>query len=384
MTFNKKLFIIAGEASGEIIGANLVRALQPEGCEIRCVGGELMEKEGAKVVLHYQNLSVMGLFEVLPSYFKLRKHMYDIIQEIAEYKPDLIITIDSPGFNFRLIKSLRKLLSFKAIHYVAPSVWAYAEKRVKTVENLYDHILLILPFEAAYFHNMPHTFVGHPIVEDKTCLLNHSSDEVLARDEKKFQNNVLHISVMPGSRRGEIKRHMKTLVEWMELMQQSHEKKIFFHFLTLPHLEEFLKDEISHYTRDLEAVHISGDPQEHNQIIQDSVLGVVKAGTATTRFMANATPAITFYRVLELTAWIMRMRLQINHFNLCNIITNTNVLPELIQDNFTAQNLLDRSKELLCQSRSKIMDCYLQTWQLLFQDEQPSEKAKKVILKYLA
>lgn len=382
MISTKKVFIVVGEASGDILGANLIRELLTQDCRVKGIGGELMKEAGCEIIFHYEAIAVMGLLEVLPAIFRLRKYMQKAIQSIADFQPDVIVTIDSPGFNFRLIKLLKKKLKFTAIHYVAPTVWAYAEHRAKVVKSLYDHILLILPFEAQYFNNMPHTFVGHPIIEDSSCLFN-ISQNIKEFDEKKLQNITWDISIMVGSRPCEIKQHTQVIVEWINLMKQEYHKRINFYFLTLPHLEQLTRDEINNYTNNLDNISINSDTKSHNQIISKSILGIVKSGTATMKFMANGTPAITFYKVSKVTAWIMKLRLKIDKFNLCNIITNSYTLPELMQENFNVNNLLVKTKELLSTSRAGIINCYLQTWNMLKQDQLPSKKAAEIVKKYL-
>ncbi len=382
MNNKKKLFIIAGETSGDIIGENLIKQLQDEDCIIKGVGGDLMKKAGCDILFHYDMIAVMGLSEVVSSYFKLMEYMKKTIDALMEFKPDLIITIDSPGFNFRLIKFIRRRLKFKAIHYVAPTVWAYNRKRVEVVKKLFDHILLILPFEKEYFKEMPHTFVGHPIVEDNSCLLQYSQD-ILEKDNLKLKSSTWDISIMVGSRKGEIKKHTKTIVEWINLMKITFKKDIKFHFLTQPHLEQLLRDEINLYTNNLDKIFINSEVNSHNEIIEKSVLGIVKSGTATMRFMANGTPVITFYKVSKITAWIMKRKLKIDKFNLCNIITNSRTIPELIQDDFYPIKLLVKSTALLTSSRENILNCYLQTWNTLKQDQLPSKKAGEIVKKYL-
>lgn len=382
----KKIFIVAGEASGDIIGSNLIKSMESSQYEIYGIGGDMMRDAGVKILFHFEKIAIIGLFEVLLNSFKLIQCMKQTIAEIIKYKPDLIITIDSPGFNFRVIKSLRKLLAFKSIHYVAPSVWAYGASRAKIVSNLYEHILLIFPFEQDYFSHMPHTFVGHPIVEDNTCLLKTiSTEDVTVRDRVILDSKEWIIAILPGSRKSEIKKHIQTLIKTINLLNQSFQskQKLKFIFLTLPHLKNFL----SNYLKDLSNIDviISSDVEDHNRIIQSSILGIVKSGTATMRFMANATPAITFYKVSPITAWIMRRKLKITKFNLCNIIMKSDVLPECIQENFTVNNLLKQCMEVISNyaKRLEIIRVYLEVWKTLQQDEKPSVIAANIISEYL-
>ncbi len=382
----KKIFIVAGEASGDIIGANLINAMQDKNIEFRGIGGQMMQAAGANIIFHYKKISVIGFIEIFYHFLDILRYMKRTVTAISEFKPDMIVTIDSPGFNFRLIKAIKKDLDCKAIHYVAPTVWAYGEDRAQLVSQLYKHILLILPFEGKYFQHMPHTFVGHPIVEEKTYLMQNAA-KLYELDASKLQSNRWTISILPGSRKSEIKIHMKTLLEAMDLIKNrfSEKQDIKFKILTLPHLKSFLEEQISGNNSNNDSIEINDDVSQHDKIIQESIIGIVKSGTSTMGFMANGTPAITFYKVSPLSAWIIKKKLKILRFNLCNIIMFCDVLPELIQDNFTATNILEIAVETILSAakRHKIMDLYLKTWDKLQQSEKPSQIAAEVIYEYL-
>jgi lipid-A-disaccharide synthase len=382
----KRIFIVAGEASGDIIGANLINAMQDKNIEFRGIGGQMMQAAGADIIFHYKKISVIGFVEIFYHFLDILRYMKRTVAAISEFKPDIIVTIDSPGFNFRLIKEIKKVLDCKAIHYVAPTVWAYGEDRAQLVSQLYKHILLILPFEEKYFQHMSHTFVGHPIVEEKTYLMQNAA-KLYELDASKLQSNRWTISILPGSRKSEIKIHMQTLLEAMDLIKNrfSEKQDIKFKILTLPHLKSFLEEQISDNNSNNDSIEINDDVSQHDKIIQESIIGIVKSGTSTMRFMANGTPAITFYKVSPLSAWIIKKKLKILRFNLCNIIMFCDVLPELIQDNFTATNILEIAVETIFSAakRHKIMDLYLKTWDKLQQSEKPSQIAAKVIYKYL-
>lgn len=382
----KRIFIVAGEASGDIIGANLINAMQDRNIEFRGIGGDMMQAAGADIIFHYKKISVIGFVEIFYHFLDILRYMKKTVAAISEFKPDVIVTIDSPGFNFRLIKAIKKVLDCNAIHYVAPTVWAYGEGRAQLVSQLYQHILLILPFEEKYFQHMPHTFVGHPIVEEKTCLLNNAKN-IYELDAAKLQRNDWTISILPGSRKSEIKTHMKILLESMKLIRGrfSGKKNIKFKILTLPHLRNFLEEQITDNNSNNDWIEANDDVSQHDKIIQESIIGIVKSGTSTMRFMANGTPAITFYKVSPLSAWIIKKKLKILRFNLCNIIMDCDVLPELMQERFTATNILEIAVEIILSAakRRKIIDLYLKTWDKLQQVEKPSQIAAKVIYEYL-
>ena len=165
----------------------------------------------------------------------------------------------------------------------------------------------------------------------------------------------------------------------------SGKKNIKFKILTLPHLRNFLEEQITDNNSNNDWIEANDDVSQHDKIIQESIIGIVKSGTSTMRFMANGTPAITFYKVSPLSAWIIKKKLKILRFNLCNIIMDCDVLPELMQERFTATNILEIAVEIILSAakRRKIIDLYLKTWDKLQQVEKPSQIAAKVIYEYL-
>jgi lipid-A-disaccharide synthase len=165
----KKIFIIAGEMSGDLLGYNVMNSINKcQKIDFVGIGGEKMESFGLKSLFPMNELSVMGVFEVLPKIFTLNKRIKDTIIEIKKQQPDMILTIDSPGFCFRVIKAFKNDKKIKKVHLVAPSVWAWKSGRAKKIAELYDLLLCLLPFEPPYFekYGLTTKFVGHPIFDD--------------------------------------------------------------------------------------------------------------------------------------------------------------------------------------------------------------------------
>ncbi len=383
-----KIFIIAGEASGDLIGANLIKSLKqlsPD-CLIFGVGGNRMIAEGLDSIFQIEEISLIGYSEVLPKIFRIKKLFNKTYEEILKVMPDIIVTIDSPGFNLRLIKRVRKHLGskIKIVNYVAPSIWAYKPKRIYKIKELYNHQLLILPIEKPYFDaiNFPSTFVGHPILEEPlkqsfskrlpsksildskpyraenrsiSDIPENSSTEAASQSEieleKKFKQEVYMkyniqpgnklITVMPGSRRGELKKHMPILLAALNLLKERGEN--FSTFVpTLPHLEDILEQEF----RNISPI-ISSNPIIKNELLFASDIALIKSGTSSLELIRYNLPMIVTYKVSSLTAFILRFFITTKYFALPNIILNERVVPELIQDKCTAQNIADELFQLL-------------------------------------
>ncbi len=395
----KKVFIVAGEPSGDILGANLVKELnyilshKNIKCDFYGIGGDNMRQSGVELLFHCNEIAVMGLTEVLLSYRRLLKIFQSTVKAVVDHSPDMLITIDSPGFNFRLVKKIRKTLGMKVkiIHYVAPTVWAYAKHRAQLVAELYQHIMLILPFESQYFQHMPHTFVGHPITQQTDSPINNSSlSDVIMHDINKMQQHEIYISILPGSRKSEVVRHMRVLLQTIVLLNTQYvsHKTLYFQILTLPHLNDLVRNNIEEFTTNskckVQNLIIECDTNKHSSLIQRSALGLVKCGTATLSFISNCVPAISFYQLSRITGFVMKRRLYISRFNLCNIIAQKDIVPELIQNDFNVKNITNATMTLLQDhdARHQMLNDYYEVWQQLT-NQKVDESAANVVLKLL-
>ncbi|MBA8666853.1 lipid-A-disaccharide synthase [Holosporaceae bacterium 'Namur'] len=339
-----KIFIIAGEPSGDLIGANLISSLKLllPNCSIYGVGGSKMISQGLNSIFDIEEISIMGYIEVLPKIFKIRKLLTKTYQEIIKTNPDVIITIDSPGFNLRLIKRLRKYFrnKIKIVNYVAPSVWAYKPKRIYRVKALYDHQLLILPIEKPYFDaiGFPSTFVGHPILEEP-LVQSLSKEETYTKYNVPLKNKLL--TIMPGSRKGELKKHIPIFIEALKTIKNKQPNITLF-IPTLPHLEEILKKEFAQFSP-----LISSDNKIKDELLFASDIALVKSGTSSLELMRYNLPMIVAYQVSGLTAFILKFFITTKYFALPNIILQEEAVPELIQDKCTAENISNALYALL-------------------------------------
>jgi len=370
---NKKIFIIAGEPSGDLIAAKLVKALRNTdlGPWIEGVGGANMKALGIESLFPMSDISIMGFAEILPKIIRIIYRLHQTYRYILKFKPDIVITIDSPGFNFRLVKMLRAKLgkSIPIIHYVAPSVWAYKPERVKTVKQLYDHQILILPFEAPYFikAQVPSTYVGHPIFED----LSHATPKPA---------KPITLAVMPGSRMGEINRHAPIFAESCRLMHKKHPslKCIVF---TLPHLKESLS---KHFPEAY--FQIIDSHAEKNKMLPKCTAALVKSGTSSLEVLGHMVPMVVAYKVNFITAWYIKRKLNIKYVSIANIIAGKSIIPELLQEKCTPKLISSNLMPLLSNSlqRKHAMSEYKMVQKALIPDgDTASQKAADLVMGFI-
>jgi lipid-A-disaccharide synthase len=368
-----KIYVICGEASGDFIASRLIKELKNgvDGLDIKGVGGPLCEKEGLVSLFDYRDLSIMGLFEVLPSIPKILMRLRKTVKDIVEFNPDIIITVDAPGFNFRVVQKLRKLgLKTKIIHYVAPTVWAYNPKRAELVARLYNHLLLILPFEKPYFDavHLNSTFVGHPSIEK---LEQKSQVERAAKKEK-------WLVVMPGSRLQEIAQMKKIFLDTIHRLQAKHKGNLKIFIVTLPHLAESLQELFG------DSCTIVVDQDEKENVFRNADVALVKSGTSSVEMMFYDIPCVVLYKTSWLTYQIMRHKIKVQFISICNLVLNKMVMPEFIQSACKPSNIAESINDLLePNNAAKVREYYAECRRKLSVDGlPPSQIAADVVLTF--
>jgi lipid-A-disaccharide synthase len=377
MIENKKVFIIAGEASGDLIGGKLIDALKKKipYLDIIGIGGKHMELRGVRSILPINKLSLMGFIEIIPHIFVIKKLINHAVKNIIEYAPDLVITIDSPGFNFRVVEELRKShLTTKFLHIVAPSVWAYNPERAKKVADLYDMLFTLLPFEPPLFtrYGLKTEFIGHPIFEQ-----NFKRNVSYFRTKYNIPAEASIVCVTPGSRTGEIKRHMKIFLKALKLLQTRYNIFAVFPLNKMEDailVESYLHGEVPH-------ICVFDDERIDAYFIAD--VAIAKSGTNTLEISACETPLIIAYKVNFLTYLYVKSKALIRYVSLINILADKEIIPEFIQDDCTPTALAngvakylenDRLSEIQVQDASRILH------DLGLGDKlKPSERAANII-----
>ncbi len=373
------IYLIAGEASGDALGAKTMRALKAKEPHIRFagIGGPQMQAEGLKSLFPMEELSLLGFLEILPHIPKLLRRINQTANDIIGVKPDVVLTIDAPAFNRRVIRQLRKTEPHRhhVVHYVAPSVWAYKPKRAAKMAALFDHLLCLLPFEPPYFEQegLEATCVGHPIVEDAK-----QGDAAYFRTQLGIASETKLLGILPGSRSSELKRHLPVLKATMpQLLDQYGEMEIVL-FAT-PRFRASLTDEAASWPF---KTHLISDDSMKYHAIAACDAALAKSGTGSLDFALAKVPFAIFYKVNPLSAALLRRMIQVEYVNLINIMLNQPVIPELLQEACIPDQLARTATELLrAPDQAAITASYRAMEQLGLNDSQtPSEKAAKVIL----
>ena len=379
-----KLFISVGEASGDILAANLMRDLKKipnYKFEFYGIAGERMISEGGiKSIFPSKELSIMGYLEIIPKIFKIFFRLFQTILYIKKLRPDLIITVDSPGFNFLLAKLVKKILSLDIaiIHYVAPTVWAYKPERAQKCAELFNHMLVIFPFEKKYFDKvgLKCSYVGNPTIESGSDYGQINKGDI--RKEYGLIGKKI-ITIIPGSRKNELKYHLPVLREYMDKLYKKY-KNIFFIIPTLGHLEKQIKRYLNH-----DNLIICKNDKDKNNLINISDLILCKSGTSVLESTTKKIPIIVFYKMNRFTAYLIKKKLKISYVTICNIVMNKSIIPELLQDNFNVRNLLLES-EIFINNKEKVTQ-QLKDIELFLTKFDSSkterQKASEVILNHL-
>ncbi|EKT4465145.1 lipid-A-disaccharide synthase [Pseudomonas putida] len=324
--------LVAGEASGDILGSGLMRALKARHPDVRFigVGGPLMEAEGLVSYFPMERLAVMGLVEVLGRLRELLKRRKELIQTLIAEKPDVFIGIDAPDFNLTIELKLRQA-GIKTVHYVSPSVWAWRQKRVLKIREGCDLMLTLLPFEAKFYEEkgVPVRFVGHPLAD--TIPL--EADRQAARTALGLGEGPL-VALMPGSRGGEVERLGALFLDAAERLRERVPGVRFVSPCANPsrraQLEQMLQG------RDLPLTLLDG--RSHEALAAcDAVL--IASGTATLEALLYKRPMVVAYRLAPLTYWILKRMVKSPYVSLPNLLAQRLLVPELLQDAATSDAL---------------------------------------------
>lgn len=328
------VFLSAGEPSGDFLGSQLMKALKAQlGDSVTFVGlgGALMTEQGLSSLFPIEELSIMGLAEVIPHIWRIRRRIQETIAAIETIRPDIVVTIDSPGFNFRVGKALKKRnKSIPLVHYVAPSVWAWRPGRARKVAQFLDHLLVILPFEPPYFlkEGLPTHFVGHPVVE---LGLENSKDPTF-RKRHGISVSAPILTLLPGSRRGEISRLLPIFQETTLRLQQKH-PDLRVVIPTLPHL----KDQVQHlFTRPSIIVTTL---EEKFAAYGESHAALAASGTVSLELVAAGLPMVVAYKLNSLTHFLVKRLVKVKFACLVNLLMNEEVVPERLQKDCTPEKL---------------------------------------------
>lgn len=366
-----KYYIIAGEASGDLHGSNLMKALKEEdpNANFRVWGGDLMESAGGELIKHYRDLAFMGFYEVLINIRTILANFKLCEKDILEYQPDVLILIDYPGFNLRIAKWAKKQ-GIKVFYYISPQIWAWNSKRVHQIKKNIDQMFVILPFEKAFYkkYEMEVDFVGHPLLD------------VVHKRHLNPQFRTLHqlsekpiIALLPGSRKQEISRMLEVM------LQVSPEFPDYeFVIAGAPAMP------LDFYNNIIESsgVNISIVENKTYDLLQIAEAALVTSGTATLETALFKVPQVVCYKSNPLSYLIGRQVVNVKYISLVNLILDRLLVKELIQSAFN-KNSLKAELESLLKKPKEIMDGYKEL-EINLGQEGASQRAAKLMIKYLS
>ncbi|CAB1080759.1 Lipid-A-disaccharide synthase (EC [Olavius algarvensis Delta 1 endosymbiont] len=323
--------IIAGEASGDQYGAKLVRALLRKRPELFfCgIGGPALRQAGVRIVLDAQELTVVGITEVLSKVPGILRGMGVIKKLLKSLKPDLLILIDFPDFNLHIAARAKKL-GIPVLYYISPQIWAWRRGRGRRIRKLVDHMAVILPFEEQFYQefDVPVTFVGHPLLDD--ALL--SAEQTL----KNGVQNPAVVGLVPGSREGEVNRLLPTMLDAGNILKQKRKHVTFMISRAASVKRELIRNIIKRY-----------EGWEQVEVVSDGVESVFKrcdaivaaSGTVTLQAAIYGTPAVIIYKVSPVSARLAKLLVRVPHVGLVNLVAGRELAPELLQEKATGDNI---------------------------------------------
>lgn len=324
------IYLVAGEASGDVIGARLMAALRAQRPDLAFagVGGEQMAHQGLTTLFPMWDLALIGLLEVLPRLHHLRQRLRQTVTDIAARRPDVVVTIDSPGFTLRLLNAIRPL-GMKRVHYVAPQVWAWRERRVRNYHGLWDQLLCLLPFEPAFFarHRLPATFVGHPVLESGAD----RGDAARFRVAHDIAPDARVLTLMPGSRPTEVGRLLPIFGATLRRLPE-----VVPVVPVAPPVAQAVRAGAGSWpTRPVLVM----DEQTKHDAFAASAAALTKSGTSTLELAMAGVPMVVTYRVNPITATIARRLFTVSHVSLVNLLADRDIVPELVQKSCTPEHL---------------------------------------------
>ncbi len=378
------VYLIAGELSGDLLGGRLMQALSEKtDAELRFagVGGDNMTAQGLHSLFPMSELSVMGIAEVLPKIPKLLGRINQVVDDVERCRPDIVISIDAPDFSFRVGKRL-KGMGIPLVHYVAPTVWAWRPGRAAKIAKFLDHLLCLFPFEPPYFERvgLSASFVGHSVIESTAT----QADGPDFRKQHGISPETPVLAVLPGSRFGEVTRHLPVFKETVQKLQGQFADLQLLCVTTGP-VARIVRDELASWPV---PCHVTEDPAQKYNAMAAADVALAASGTVALELGVVGTPTVIAYQVNWLTAWIGRRLVKARYASLINILLDREIMPERLIENCRPDLLAPEIARLLSNpdAREAQKSAFKQALAKLSggPEESPSQKAAQIILDLIA
>lgn len=371
-----RYYIIAGEASGDLHGSNLIKELRKIDTisTIRCWGGDLMQQAGGELVKHYKDLAFMGFLEVVRNLGTIMKNLRFCKDDIVQFKPDVLILIDYPGFNLRIAEWARKQ-GIRVIYYISPQVWAWKESRVKIIRQCVDKMLVILPFEKEFYRKWDYEveYVGHPLLEvidsEKKNALAIYPTTASPLNEKNI------VAILPGSRKQEVEKKLPLMLEASKFFQD-------FNFIVAKasSLDDSFYEELMRDYPKVRSVR-----NKTYSLLKQAKAALVTSGTATLETALFDVPQVVCYKGSNISYQIAKRLVKIKYISLVNLILDKPIVKELIQNELTVENIQKELNRILHDQAAlhEMKQDYRSLWNLLSEGGHASAKAARSIVDFL-
>ena len=337
----KKIFVITGEVSGDILASKIIDYIDIKNVDIKGIVGSKLKNKGIDGPFENKDITFFGITDVIKNIIYIKKKIDQTVESIENFEPNIVFSVDSPDFVFQVIKKIkeRKKIKTKFFHFVAPSIWAWRESRGHSIRKLIDKIYLLFKFEKKYFdkYSINSDFVGHPFFENFKSLTYDSSIE------KKI------ISFCPGSRKKEIRIFMPIFLEIIK----KYNNQFKYHFA----VTEGTSDIVREYLVDFKNItfFVNADEKLKTEYFKNSLVTVAKSGTISLDLCKLQVPFITIYKLSWINYFIIRPFVKVKYINIINIIANKKIIPEFIQGNCNSKNIISKLEEFI-QNKNKLKD----------------------------
>jgi lipid-A-disaccharide synthase len=337
MNKKKRVMIIAGEASGDMHGAHLVKAMldvRPN-LDFFGIGGHRLKEVGVEILVDNARLAVVGVSEALAKLKVLFHALRRAKEELRRRRPDLLIVIDFPDFNLHVAATAKKM-GIPVLYYISPQIWAWRTGRIKKIKKVVDHMVVIFPFELDFYGkwNVPVTFVGHPLLDGGTA--------IKPADSKIVPPERVVVGLLPGSRNEEVARLLPTMVDAAEIVAREFPGAL-FPIPVASSVDRGLVESVVKKGR-AEFVIVTDGPQD---VFEQATLLITASGTVTLEAALAGTPMIVVYKVSAMSYWLGKRLIRVKHIGLANLVAGKEIVPELIQDEASAERIALRASSLL-------------------------------------